>query len=171
MNLIVAVDDNWAIGNRGELLAHVRMDLRNFAKLTTGKTVVYGSKTLATFPGGKVLKNRNNIIMSTRRDFAPEGAVVCDSVESLLETLKAYNSDEVFVIGGASIYKQLLPYCDTAYVTKFCKSYEFDAQIPNLDEDKSWSLVYRSCEWMSDETLGDEPGLAFFFTKYRRKTL
>ncbi|MBR2902423.1 MAG: dihydrofolate reductase, partial [Clostridia bacterium] len=118
MNLIVAVDNNWAIGNKGDLLARVRADLRYFAAKTTGNVVVLGSKTLATFPGGRALKNRTNIVMSTR-DISPEGTIVVHSLEELLEETSKYPSESVYVIGGASVYNQLLPFCDTAYVTKF----------------------------------------------------
>ena len=122
MKLVVAVDKDWRIGYKGELLARVRADLRYFQSLTKGNVVILGSKTLATFPGGRVLKDRTNIVMSRNPEYAPDGAIVVDSVDKLLETLKGYDSDSVFVIGGSQIYSLLLPYCDTAYVTKFEKN-------------------------------------------------
>ena len=88
MNLIVAVDKNWGIGYRGELLARVRADLKHFAALTTGRVVVLGSKTLSTFPGKRPLKNRTNIVLSRREDFRPEGAIVVRSEAELLDELK-----------------------------------------------------------------------------------
>ena len=169
MKLVVAVDKNWAIGNKGELLAHVREDLRNFSRLTTGHTVVLGSKTLATFPGGRVLKNRTNIVLTRSKDTRIEGAVMANSVEHLLNILKDYDTDEVYVIGGASVYEQLLPLCDTAYVTKFDKSYEYDAAIPNLDRDPSWECVYEGEPMVSNPDTDSEGGLGFCFTTYKRK--
>ncbi len=169
MKLVVAVDEGWGIGYEGELLAHVRADLRNFAKLTTGHTVVLGSKTLATFPGGRPLKNRTNIILSRRPDYAPEGALVAHSRDDLLELIKTLPEDDVFVIGGASIYELLLPYCDTAYVTKFKKAYKADAFFADLDADDAWECVSVGEEQISDPETDSEGGLHFCFCEYRRK--
>ena len=114
MNLIVAVDEDWGIGYKGDLLARVRADLQNFRRVTEGKIVVLGSNTLATFPGGRVLKNRTNIVLNWEPDYAPEGATVVHSLDELFDELKKYDTDDVFVIGGASVYRQLLPYCRKA---------------------------------------------------------
>lgn len=168
MKLVVAVDESWGIGYRGELLAHVRADLRNFARLTTGRTVVLGSKTLATFPGGRPLKNRTNIILSRRTDYAPEGALVAHSRDELLDMVKTMD-DEIFVIGGASVYELLLPYCDTAYVTKFKKTYAADAFFANLDTDPDWECVEVGEAQISDASTDSEGGLEFNFCKYKRK--
>lgn len=169
MKLIVAVDREWGIGCRGDLLARVRADLKNFQMLTKGKTVVLGSNTLATFPGGRVLKDRTNIVLNWDPDYAPEGATVVHSLDELSQRLKDYNSDEVFVIGGASVYRQLLPLCDTAYVTKFDKVFEKDVWFPNLDEDPEWELCETGERNVSDEKTDTEGGLGFYFTVYRRK--
>lgn len=123
MNLIVAVDKEWGIGYKGDLLVRSKEDLKNFAALTTGKVVILGSNTLATFPGGRVLKNRVNIVLHPSEDYAPEGAIVAHSIEEAVSISNQYPSEDVFVIGGASVYKQMLPYCNKAYVTKFDKSY------------------------------------------------
>lgn len=168
MKLVVAVDKEWGIGYKGDLLVRVREDLRNFQRLTKENVVVYGSNTLATFPGGRVLKNRTNIVLNWDMDFAPEGAIVVHSLDELFEELKNYDTNDVFVIGGASVYKQLLPYCDTAYVTKFFKSYEKDVYFPNLDEDPDWYVE------ASGETLCASPEdgcgeLEFCFFEYKRK--
>lgn len=171
MKLVVAVDKNWAIGNKGELLARVRADLKNFSAITTGHTVVLGSKTLSTFPGGRVLKNRTNIVMTRNENFRPEGAIIASSVEQLLDIIKDMDTDEVYVIGGASIYTQLLPYCDTAIVTKFNKSYEYDAAIENLDLSPDWECVEVG-EWQkSNPETDSEADLEFCFTTYKRKAL
>ena len=114
MNVIVAVDQNWAIGKDGDQLVYLSEDLKRFKSLTTGHPVILGRKTLATFPGGRPLKGRRNLILSRNTDFAPEGAEVFSDVE----TLRAAAPEDAFVIGGASVYRQLLPWCDTAYVTK-----------------------------------------------------
>ncbi len=168
MKLVVAVDENWGIGNKGELLARVRADLRYFQSLTKGHTVILGSKTLATFPGGRVLKDRTNIVLSRRSDYAPEGAIVAHSVEELFEIVKNYDNDSVFVIGGATVYEQLLPYCDTAYVTKFRKSFECDAFFPNLDESSEWTLAEVGEEQKTNSETDTEPDMSFRFTTYRR---
>lgn len=166
MNLVVAVDNNWAIGNKGDLLAHVRDDLKNFAKLTTGNTVILGSKTLSTFPGGRVLKNRTNIVLSTRPDFAPEGAIMARSIDELMDIAEKH--DNVFVIGGATVYNLLLPYVDTCYVTKFDRNFEADAFFDNLDNSPEWKMVYRSAVKKSNPETDDVQELEYYFTKYRR---
>lgn len=168
MNLVVAVDNNWAIGNKGDLLAHVRADLKEFARLTTGHVVILGSKTLSTFPGGRILKDRTNIVLSSRTEYNPEGAIMARSFEDLKKILENYDSDDVFVIGGASVYKELLPLVDTCFVTKFDKSFEADAFFPNLDESGEWKMVYRGPEQKSNPEKDTEPDLSFYFTKYRR---
>ncbi len=170
MFLVVAVDKEWGIGYKGELLARVKGDLSNFAKLTKEKTVILGATTLATFPGGKVLKNRTNIVLSTRPDYHPEGAVMVRSIDELLEKLKNYESDNVAVIGGASVYRQLLPYCDTAYVTFFDKSFEKDTYFPNLDLDGDWEITEKSEDFYSNpETDCPVEPMKYCFVKYERK--
>lgn len=170
MKLVVAVDNNWGIGNKGELLARVRADLRYFQSLTKGYNVILGSKTLATFPNGKVLKDRLNIVLSRKTDYRPEGAVVCHSVEELQTVIAELDSDKVFVIGGASIYEQLLPLCDTAYVTKFEKSFDADAFFPNLDESDDWELTEVGEEQKTNPETDTEPDMSFRFCIYKRKS-
>lgn len=169
MKLIVAVDENWGIGYRGELLAHIRADLKNFAALTTGHTVILGSKTLATFPGGRPLKNRTNIVMSRRTDFAPDGALVAHSEDELVTLLRDIPGDDIFVIGGASIYNMLLPLCDRAYVTKFEKSFPADAFLSNLDADPAWECVSVGEEQTSSPETDSEPDMKFRFCEYIKK--
>ncbi len=168
MNLIVAVDREWGIGYKGDLLARVRADLMNFKNLTTGKTVVYGSNTLATFPGGKPLKNRRNIVMHPSPDFTVDGAITAHSIDELLEIIKDTDSDDVFIIGGASMYRQMLPYCDRAYVTKFEKVFDKDVSIPNLDLSDEWKCVQIGESQLSDGERDSEPELVFRFTLYER---
>ena len=177
MNVIVAVDAQWGIGNKGDLLARVKEDLQQFARLTTGKTVVLGSNTLATFPGGRVLKDRRNIVLNPDPAYAPEGAVVVHSLDELFEKLKELEaqgvaSDDVFIIGGASVYKQMLPYCDKAYITKFQKSFEKDVYFPNLDEMPEWSVVSESEAITANYrgAAGTSGEITFTFVEYAKNT-
>ncbi len=168
MKLVVAVDNDWGIGNKGELLAHVRADLKYFQSLTKGNVVILGSKTLSTFPGGRVLKDRVNIVLSRNPDYSPEGAVMARSIDQLLEIIKSYDTDSVFAIGGSQVYSQLLPYCDTAYVTKFHKSFEKDAFFPNLDESDEWILDSVGEEQITNPETDSEPKMTFTFCTYKR---
>ncbi|MBE5864796.1 MAG: dihydrofolate reductase [Lachnospiraceae bacterium] len=162
MNLIVAVDSNWAIGNKNELLIRIPNDHKHFREETTGKVVVLGRKTLETFPQGLPLKNRTNIILSTNPSYQVKDAIVVHSVEELLEELKKYADEDIYIIGGDSVYKQMLPYCDVAHITKIDHAYEADAYFPNLDEDPEWEITAESDE----QTYFD---IAYTFLKYERK--
>ncbi len=146
MKIVVAVDSNWAIGNKGKLLVSIPNDHKNFRMLTTGKVVVLGRKTLETFPQSLPLKNRTNYILSRDCNYSVNDAVIVHSIEELMEELKKYDTNDVFVIGGDSIYKQLLPYCNEAIVTMINHNYEADAYFPNLDENGEWSVVDESEE-------------------------
>ena len=168
MNLVVAVDNEWGIGNKGELLARVKGDLLNFRNITQGKTVVYGYNTLATFPNGKGLKNRKNIVMTRKQDFCGENLTVAHSIEELLQIIEKENIKDVFVIGGESIYRQLLPYCNLAYVTKFLASFEKDAFMPNLDEMSEWSCVESSEAMYSTSETDSVNGMEYRFYVYKR---
>ena len=169
MKLVVAVDAEWGIGYKGDLLARIRADLRNFRALTAGKVVILGSNTLATFPGGKVLPKRVNLILNPDPDFKVEGGVIVHSIPELLEKVKEYPSDEVVVIGGASVYRQMLPYVDTCYVTKFEKSFPKDVYFENLDASPEWECARVSSPMVSDPYTDTEVGLWYRFTEYRRK--
>lgn len=162
MNLIAAVDSNWAIGNKERLLVSIPNDHKHFREETTGKVVVLGRKTLQTFPQGLPLKNRTNIILSRDRNYEVKDALVVHSVEELLEELKKYNEEDVYVIGGESVYRQLLAYCRTAHITKIDHSYEADAFFPDLDSDPEWEITADSDEM----TYFD---IAYTFLKYERK--
>ena len=157
MHVIVAVDANWAIGLGGDQLCYIPADLKRFRELTTGHPVLLGRRTLATFPGGRPLKNRRNLILSADPSFAPEGAEVFRTLEVALAAAPA----DTFVIGGESVYRQTLARCDTAYVTKIEKTFPADRWFPNLDEDPDWEVV---------ETEGpfDHEGLRYSYLTYRR---
>ena len=116
MNIIVAVDKNWAIGKDNKLLVSIPADMKMFRQETTGKVVVMGRKTLESFPNGLPLKNRTNIVLTGNKNYKVKDAIIVHTIEELLEEIKKYPSEEVYCIGGDSVYKQLLPYCDTAHV-------------------------------------------------------
>ena len=147
MCLIVAVDKFWGIGEKGRLLIRNKYDLGRFKSLTTGEIVVYGRKTLETFPGKKPLPGRTNIVLTRDPNFAVEGAIVVHSLDELKKVLaeiqaKQKKKIKVFVCGGASIYEQLLPYCEIAYVTHFDAAVEgADAFFPRLDEMPNWHIA------------------------------
>lgn len=157
MNLIVAVDENWAIGKGGDQLVYISADLKRFRALTTGRPVVLGRKTLATFPGGRPLKNRRNLILSATPGYAVEGAEVYADLDSLL----ANAPEDTFVIGGESVYRALLDTCTTAYVTKILTSFPADRYFPDLDAHPDWSVAEQS------EVL-EEDGIRFQYVTYRK---
>ena len=163
MNLIVAVDNNWAIGNKNELLVRIPNDHKHFREETTGKVVVLGRKTLETFPQGMPLKNRTNIILSKDKSYQVKDAIVVHSIDELLDELKKYDEEDIYIIGGESIYRQMLPYCNVAHVTKIDHEYEADTYFPNLDEDEQWHVTADSDEL----TYFD---IAYQFVKYERKS-
>lgn len=162
MNCIVAVDENWAIGYKNELLVRIPADQKFFRQETTGKVVVLGRKTLETFPQQRPLPNRTNIIVSTKKDYQVKDAIVVHSIEELLDELKKYDTNDVYIIGGDSIYKQMLPYCDTAHVTKIDHAYAADTYFPNLDETEEWEITADSDEQVYFD-------LTYHFLKYERK--
>lgn len=161
MNLIVAVDDNWAIGLKNKLLVSIPADMKFFRETTTGKVVVMGRKTLESFPGGQPLKKRTNIVLTKDKNYRVKDAVVVNTIDDLLEELKQYDEKDVYVIGGESIYRQMLPYCKVAHVTRIHHEYEADTYFPNLDEMDEWIITGVSDE----ETYFD---LEYEFVRYER---
>ncbi len=161
MNIIAAVDSNWAIGYKNQLLVRIPSDQKMFREETTGKVVVLGRKTLETFPNGLPLKNRTNIILSTDLNYHVKDATVVHSVEELLTELEQYPTEDVYIIGGESLYQQLLPYCDVAHITKIDYQYDADAYFPNLDEMKEWKITGDS----EEQTYFD---LEYRFLRYER---
>ena len=161
MNLIAAVDKNWAIGYQNILLTSIPEDMKFFRQTTTGKVVVMGRKTLESFPGKKPLKNRTNIVLTKNPSYQAEGAIVVHNEDELREELKKYDSEDIFVIGGESIYRQLLDECDKAYITKIEYAYTADAYFPNLDEKEEWKITAES----EEHTCFD---LEYFFLIYEK---
>ena len=160
MNIIAAVDRNWAIGNKNALLVKIPRDQKLFFEMTQGKVVVMGRNTLESLPQKQPLKNRVNIVLSSDKAYAVKGAVVVHSLEELFGELKQYESEDVFVAGGETVYRQLLPYCDTAHITKIDYAYEADAYFPRLDELPEWELAADS----EEQTYFD---LEYYFLQYR----
>lgn len=161
MNLIAAVDKNWAIGKDNKLLVRIPADQKFFRETTTGKVVVMGRKTLESFPNGLPLKNRTNIVLTRKPDYKVKDAIVVHSREELDEELKQYHTEDIYVIGGETIYRMLLDECDTAHITKIDYSYEADAYFPNLDELPEWEVAADS----EEQTYFD---LEYYFLKYRK---
>ena len=159
MELIVAVYDDWGIGKDGTQPVALSADRKFFRETTRGAMVIVGRKTLADFPGGRPLPNRVNVVLS-RQDVDMEGVVVCHSPEEAVELAKT--APRAMVIGGGSIYRQMLPYCDTAYITKVHTTPLSDTFFPNLDNDPDWTLA---------EVLlsGEEDGIGYEMCLYKRK--
>jgi len=162
MNAIAAVDANWAIGNKNRLLTSIPADMKFFREKTIGHVVVMGRKTLESFPNGLPLKNRVNIVLTENRSYKVKDAIIVHTKEELLEELKKYDSNELYVIGGGSIYEMLIPYCDTAYITKIDHVYAADTYFPNLDQMDDWEMT----EVSEEQTCFD---LEYVFAKYERK--
>jgi len=162
MNLIVAVDKNWAIGNKGKLLVSIPGDQKMFREETMGKVIVMGRKTLESLPSGQPLMGRTNVVLTRNESFNKKGTVVFHTVEETLEYLKQFRSEDVYIIGGEEIYRQFLPYCDTAHVTWIDYAYEADTHFPNLDKDPEWHVTDESDE----QTYFN---LCYEFRKYERK--
>lgn len=158
MNVIVAVDENWGIGKDGDQLVYLSQDLKRFKALTTGHPVILGRKTLATFPGGRPLKGRRNLILSRDPGLCPGGrGGISGSGGAAVRCI----GRTPFVIGGASVYEQLLPWCDTAYVTRIHAAFPADVVFPNLDRDPDWELA-------EEEPPLEQDGLFFHYVRYRR---
>ncbi len=160
MNAIVVVDRNWAIGKDGNLLVHLPGDLKYFKEKTLGNVIVYGRKTISTYPGGKPLPGRTNIVLTRDASYENEGCIICHSREEVLETVKQYDDDKVFVCGGAETYELFFDDVDTFYVTKIDEEYEADRFFPDLD-----SLGYQ-VTWESETQ--EHKGTEYRFLKYVR---
>ncbi len=140
MIAIASADRKWGIGLKDQLLVRIPSDMKNFRELTLGHVVVLGRKTMSGFPNGMPLSGRTNVILSRKKDYTVKGGIVVNSKEELLEELKKYPSDEIFIIGGGSIYQMMLPYCDKAIITRIDYAYDADAYFPNLEADPDWVL-------------------------------
>ena len=143
MRAIVVVDEHWGIGKKNDLLFRLPADMKHFRETTAGKVVVMGSNTLASFPEGKPLKNRTNIVLYPG-GAAREDCLIVQSLEELFAEVKKYPAEDVFVIGGAMLYRTLLPYCDGAIVTKAAADGGAEVFFENLDALDNWTCVSES---------------------------
>ncbi len=162
MNLIAAVDKNWGIGLKNKLLVSIPADMQFFRKTTKGKVIVMGRRTLESFPNGRPLSDRVNIVLTHDPDFAIKGATVVHDLTELHEVLDEYPSEDIYVIGGESVYRELVDACDTAHITKIDYEFEADAYFPNLDERPEWEIVADS----EEQTYFD---LEYYFYLYKKK--
>lgn len=144
MKVIVAVDSDWGIGYRGKLLQRIPEDMKFFKQMTLGKVVIMGRETFESLPGKQPLKDRINIVLSKHKCFDNKKVTICHSLNELFFELEKYNTDDIFVIGGESIYSQLLPFCTEAYVTKIESKYVADKYFVDLDRSESWTPVTAS---------------------------
>ena len=163
MNIIVSVDKKWGIGNKGKLLVSIPKDMKLFREETIGKVIIMGHDTLLSLPGSQPLAGRENIVLSKDNNLKIKGATVLNSLDSCLEYLREnnINDEDVFVIGGESVYRNFLPYCNVAHVTYIDYEYAADRHFLNLDMDKEWNLVLET----EEETYFDIP---YTFRMYKR---
>lgn len=161
MELIVTVDENWAIGKNGLSLAKLPAEYRNREKLTLGNTVIMGRKTFLSLPQEQPLYGRENIVLSSREDFSKKGITVAHSVEEVLKLVEDRPGDEIFVCGGEGTYRALLPHCDVAHVLFVEMEYDANHYMENLDKSEEWELVEESDE----QTYFD---MTYYFRKYVR---
>ena len=159
MELIVAVYDDWGIGCDGTQPVALSVDRKFFREMTKGAMVIAGRRTIGDFPGKKPLPGRINVALTRTQQEIP-GFTVCTSPEEAMELAKTV--ERAMVIGGGSVYRQMLPYCDTAYITKVHTVIPCDTYFPNLDEMEDWYLA---------ETMmsGEENGIGYEMLLYKRK--
>ena len=162
MKLIAAVDKKWAIGNAGKLLVSIPEDMKFFREETMGKVVVMGRKTLESLKDKSGLFGRINIVLTSNKNYKAKDAIVCNSVEEVLEAVSAYDTDDVYVIGGGMVYEQFLDKCNEAHITKIDYVYQADTHFPNLDENEEWQITATSDE----KTYFD---LCYEFVRYSRR--
>lgn len=161
MKAIVNVDKNWGIGKDNQLLYSLKGDMKFFRETTQNQLVILGRKTLESFPEGKPLKNRVHVLLTRQTTPIPEGVIVCPQISKLEDILSEYPHLEHYVIGGDSVYRQLLEFCDMAYVTKVLDSQEADSFFPNLDELPQWSLK-------TSLPVMEEQGISYQILSYRQ---
>ncbi len=161
MKAIVAVDRNWGIGKNNGLLFHLKKDMKFFKEKTTGNVVVMGGNTLLSLPNEKPLPNRTNIVLSDV--FYRDDVIMAQSLKELLNILKNYDTDTVYVMGGAMMYRTMLPYCDTVYVTKIDADGEAQVFYENLDKLPNWECIEES-------EPEEDNGYSIKFATYKNKT-
>ncbi len=163
MNFIVAVTNDYAIGKNNDLLFHLPTDLKYFKQTTLNKVVVMGDKTYFSLPK-RPLPNRTNIVLSNNPSFNDKNVIIVRNLDELFAELAKYNTDDVFVTGGASVYNLLMDYCSTAYITKINKIVPADTFIKNIEQMPNWKLVQEGEKIV-------ENGLEFRFNIFKNKTV
>lgn len=163
MNFIVAVTNDYAIGKNNDLLFHLPTDLKYFKQTTLNKVVVMGDKTYFSLPK-RPLPNRTNIVLSNNPSFNDENVIIVRNLDELFAELAKYNTDDVFVTGGASVYNLLMDYCSTAYITKINKIVPADTFIKNIEQMPNWKLVQEGEKIV-------ENGLEFRFNIFKNTTV
>ncbi|MDO4482199.1 MAG: dihydrofolate reductase [Bacillota bacterium] len=163
INTIVAVDEKWGIGRDNDMLFSIPDDMKYFRKTTLGTLVVYGKNNLLSFPGGKPLPKRRNVILSSSLEPSEEYEVV-RNVGELFALLREEKERKIFIIGGAMVYEELLPYCKNAYVTKMFRDFNGEKFFPNLDELPEWKLAEEGAHM-------DYEGLEYCFTRYENRSV
>lgn len=162
MNLIVVVDNKWGIGKNNGLLAHLPKDLQYFKEHTLGKAVIMGRKTLESMPGSKGLPKRTNYVLTGNPDFEAENCTILHSEDEMFEVINKYEPDDVWLIGGASMYNRYFGMCDKLYITKIDADLEADTFIFNLDEDPNYEVT-------SESEPVTENGLTYRWLVYERR--
>ena len=163
MNLIAAVDLNWGIGYNFKLLERIPEDMKYFKEKTMGKVIVMGRTTLESLPSKKPLEQRINIVLTKNKNYNYKGVILCHSLEELFKELKKYNEEDIFIIGGESIFSQLIPHCNKAYITKIYKEFVHDKVLVNLDSYEQWEKVSTS------EKSEFKEGIYYTFDTYIKK--
>ena len=164
MNIIAAVSENWGIGKDNDLLFHIPEDMKFFRRMTKEKTVILGRRNLESFPGGKPLKGRRHLLLTGNPDYQAEGVEVFHTVSEILTEAEKLAPEDVWVIGGGTVYAQFLPYCDKAYITELEAVCPADTFMPDLTKEPGWVL----------ESRGDpmeEKGIGFRFCIYKNTGL
>ena len=162
MNLIVAADRNWGIGRDNGLLASLPTDMKYFRDHTRGKVVVMGRKTLESMPGGRGLPDRTNYVLTANPDYEAEGCIMVHGEYELFDELSRFRPDDVFLIGGGTLYTRFYRYCNRLYVTKIDADLDADTFIPDFDADPDYEVI-------SESEPVTENGLTFRFVVYQKK--
>lgn len=163
MNIIAAADKNWGIGYKGNLLCHIKEDMKFFKEMTVNKAVIMGKNTFLSLPGQKPLKDRKNYILTTDKNFKAGGAEICPSLEKAAELAKSeFKDEDIFIIGGESVYNKAVDICSTAYITKIDAEFCADKHIVNFDKLENWHIA-------GEKKVETEKGININFVKYEKK--
>lgn len=160
MNIIAAADKNWGIGKDNNLLDHISEDMKFFKEKTLNKVVIMGKNTFLSLPGENPLSDRKNIVLTHEKNFRRDGITVCESIEDAIKEARLdFKDEDIFFIGGESVYSAAVDYCDTAYITKIDNEYDADRFLVNFDSLDGWHIK-------SEEMLKTKKGLYITFTTY-----